>query len=34
MSNEPDCAAGIVVYTGTRVVHIADHIAAVPWTML
>lgn len=34
MSNEPNCAAGIVVYTGTRVVHIADRIAAVPWTML
>ena len=34
MGQEPTCPAAAIIYTGTRVLHLARNIVAVPWTML
>lgn len=34
MNQDPACSAAILVYAGTRVMHLARNIAAVPWTLL
>ena len=34
MEQEPTCATAAIVYTGTRVLHLARNIVAVPWTLL
>lgn len=34
MGQDQACSAGIIVYAGTRVVHLARNLAAVPWTLL
>lgn len=34
MKQEPACPAAAIIYTGTRVLHLARNIVAVPWTML
>jgi predicted AAA+ superfamily ATPase len=34
MDQDPACTAAAIIYTGTRVVHLARNIVAVPWTML
>lgn len=34
IDQEPACSAAALIYTGTRVLHLARNIVAVPWTML
>ena len=34
MRDYPEAVAGVVVYAGSEIVHLADDIVAVPWTVL
>ena len=34
MEQEPTCRAGAIIYAGTKVMHLARNIVAVPWTMV